>query len=143
MQAASVEALKGAELLGRGPAQCNVCLPFLLDVLVQAGMHACMVCGRLALVDGGGLCQDQGELAPLCLAAVLVVKRSAAAADGHAGGFIRGLPFAPCILVELDPHLLDLSVAVRSGVLHDSTSAVDQAVLDVEVLAQHDLRTNC
>ena len=78
---------------------------------------------------------------PLCLVSILFIEESDAPVDGHAAGLIGCLPLATCVLLELDPYLVDLPGPVGANVLNYSASTVDQTILDIEVLPQHDFGT--
>ena len=125
VEAAFVEALEGTELPGGRSTQSYVGLPCLFAMLIQPGMDAIVVGGRLALVDGAGLGQDEGELASLCFVAVLVLELGRGAPDGNVEGLVCHLPPASGSLLEADPDLVNLAARMEINVLDNAPGTVD------------------
>ena len=125
VEAALVEALEATQLLGGRSAESYVGLPCLFAMLVQPGMDAIVVGGRLAFVDGAGFGQDKGELVPFCFVTILVFELSGGASDGNAEGLVCHLPPASSPLLEADPHLVNLTAWMEINVLDNAPGTVD------------------
>ena len=128
---------KGAVRAG-WTAQRHVSLALLRHRAVESAVSTVVVRGSLALVDGGGFAKNERELLALRLAVVLVLEGGRLSRNGHAAGLVGSAPAGPCLLVELNPNLLDFATFVlRLDVLHGAARSVHQAVLHVDVVPQH------
>ena len=102
-------------------------------------MGAVVECGCLAFVDGRGLREDDWELQPRSFVAIHVQVSGRSPRNGDGGGLVLGAPLGPRILLKGYPDVLNLpSLLVRVDLFHEPACAVDEAILNIDVVAKHD-----
>ena len=126
-QGLGIEELQTAQSLRRAAAQSHVGLAFLAACRIQAAVGAVVECGRLAFVDGRGLREDDWELQPRSFVAIHVQ------VSGRSR--VRRATWPPHSSQRL-PISSQFPQSPRPR--RPATSAIDEAVLNIDVVAKHD-----